>query len=259
MVKYIKSIAKLTNRAEKYDASIRKVVSYDSLEDYLNKRAQSKWKRGDVVELINDPDKGAGIITGQIIERKGRTFYQVSFWWSQQQLDKSLEHIKQQGLSEEELNKWITSQPAQTRYIPEEQLKDSLQKVHSKLVELFSKDTYTSFKPLSIRHANEQTESIVRQIKNNPELQSAIDSHCKHSGGTKSIHSLIYFLRNLLDKDVSFTDDELIEYLKDRKNYFSDGTIQESNFSDVGRVGTDANEEYDDEIADFMKYDGAKQ
>lgn len=115
------------------------------------------------------------------------------------------------------------------------------------------------FKPLSIRHANEQTESIVKQIKNNPELQNAIDSHCKHSGGTKSIHSLIYFLRNLLDKDVSFTDDELIEYLKDRKNHFSDGTTQESNFSDVGRVGTDANEEFDDEIADFMKYDGTRQ
>ncbi len=120
------------------------------------------------------------------------------------------------------------------------------------------KTSKASLRPLSIRHANEDAESIVERIKKDPELQKAIDSHCEHSGGTKNIHSLIYFLRNLLGKDVSFSDEELKEYLEGRKKHYKENVVPERSSEDVGRVGTDATEEHDDEVADFMRYDGAK-
>jgi len=133
MTKYIKQITKIAARKEECDVSIRIVGSYDSLDECLSKRAQPKWKRGDVVELINDPGRGAGIITGKIVERMGgkRIYYQVQFYWS----DESIKHREEYFKSEP----WqIYIMPAAT-HIPQEQLKDSTQEVHPKLVELFSK------------------------------------------------------------------------------------------------------------------------
>ena len=122
-----------------------------------------------------------------------------------------------------------------------------------------AKESKASFRPLSIRHANEEARSIVERIKEDPKLQEAIDSHCEHSGGTKNRHALIHVLRELLGGEVSFSDDDLNEYLEERKNYYRTEADPSESSEYVGRVGIDSNERHDDEVADFMRYDGAKQ
>jgi len=123
---------------------------------------------------------------------------------------------------------------------------------------MHTKKSEASFRPLSIRHANEKTQSIVEQIKNDPKLQAAIDSHCEHSGGNKKTNSLIHFLREMLGGEVSFSDDELRNYLEERRSHYKTEADPSESSEYVGRVGIDSNEEHDDEVADFMRYDGAK-
>lgn len=118
------------------------------------------------------------------------------------------------------------------------------------------KNASAPFRPLSKRHAAE-VKSVVEMIKKDEDIQAAIDSHCEHSGGNKNTHTLIHFLRQLLGGDVSFSDNELKEYLEERKNQFKDDKTEKSP-RDVGLIGTDPHEHHDDDIADFMKNDGAK-
>ena len=114
------------------------------------------------------------------------------------------------------------------------------------------KNASSKFRPLSIRHA-----SIVEKIKKDPKLLAAIDSHYSHSGGTKNIHALLSFLRNLIGQDVSFSDKELKDFLEKRRENFKIYLSDEAS-EDVGRVGTDPHEHHEDDLADFMRYDGAK-
>lgn len=113
----------------------------------------------------------------------------------------------------------------------------------------------TTKRPLSIRHAMEN-KSVVQLIEDDQSLKAKVDSHCEHTGGTKNIEALISFLRSVLGQEVSFSDKELRDYLEGRKMRFRDVTPEMSS-EDVGRVGTDSSEEHDDDIADYMKYDGA--
>jgi len=116
-----------------------------------------------------------------------------------------------------------------------------------------------NFRPLSIRHA-EDKRSIVDKIKSDPELVSAIESLCRHSGGTKKIQSLITFLRQKLGNDVSFSDDGVVNYLQECKNRFTESVTPDLNAEFVGLVGTTDNpaEDHDDDLADYIKNDGSK-
>ena len=110
---------------------------------------------------------------------------------------------------------------------------------------------------LSIRHATEENKSVVDIIKNDTNLQTSIDSMLEHSGGTKKIHSIIGFLRDKLGADlVSYTDNELNNYIIDRKKHYSNTSKENERPFDVGRVGLA--DDYDDDVADYALHDGAK-
>jgi len=114
-------------------------------------------------------------------------------------------------------------------------------------------------RPLSIRHA-EETKDIVKIIEDDPELRSAIVSFCEHSGGTKSTLSIMRFVREKLGKDaVSFTDKELKKYIDQCKKRFKQELTDEGESSSIGRVGLDSEDSYNDDVADYATYDGAKQ
>jgi len=116
----------------------------------------------------------------------------------------------------------------------------------------------SEFRPLSIRHAAEQ--SIVDKIKADPEISSALESLCRHSGGTKKLQSLVTFLREKLGQEVSFSDDGLMQYLKECKEKFRENVTPDLNADHVGLVGTtdDSAQDRDDDVADYIKNDGAK-
>lgn len=121
------------------------------------------------------------------------------------------------------------------------------------------KQASTNFRPLSIRHAEEKG-SVIDKIKSDPELVSAIESLCRHSGGTKKIQSLITFLREKLGNEISFSDDGVVEYLNECKDRFRENATPDMNADYQGLVGTtdDSAIDRDDDVADYIKYDGAK-
>jgi hypothetical protein len=118
----------------------------------------------------------------------------------------------------------------------------------------------SSFRPLSIRHAEKI--SVVDIIKNDKELCADIESYCTHSGGTKSTSALINYIRSQLRKKlgdevvVRFADEELKQYIeslkKDKKHHLNE-TIR----SEIGRAGTEVENSYDDNVADYVLH-GAK-
>ncbi|KKM16840.1 hypothetical protein LCGC14_1681770 [marine sediment metagenome] len=113
----------------------------------------------------------------------------------------------------------------------------------------------SGLRPLSIRHA-EELQSVIEMIEDNPELRLAIDSFCEHSGGTKNTHSIIQFVRNKLGKDVvSYSDEELKEYIEGRKKRFKHNMTDKN--LEVGLVGLDSQDIQDDNVADYATHDGA--
>jgi len=112
-----------------------------------------------------------------------------------------------------------------------------------------------SIRPLSIRHA-EELQSVIEMIGDNPELRSAIDSFCEHSGGTKNTHAIIQFIRNKLGKDVvSYSDEELKKYIEGRKKRFKHNMTNQK--LEVGLGGLDPQDTQDDNVADYATHDGA--
>ena len=116
----------------------------------------------------------------------------------------------------------------------------------------------TIFKPLSIRHAEDKI-NIVDIIKDDKQLSADIESYCIHSGGTKSTSAIINYIRSQLRKKlgdeivVRFADEDLKNYIeslkKEKKHNLADLTR-----SDVGRVGTETESCYDDNVADYMNH-----
>jgi hypothetical protein len=116
----------------------------------------------------------------------------------------------------------------------------------------------SSFKPLSIRHAETKI-SIIDIIKNDKELSADIESYCVHSGGTKSTSAIINYIRSQLRKKlgdgvvVRFADEDLKNYIeslkKDRKHSLTDFTK-----SDVGKAGTEVETSYEDNVADYINH-----
>jgi hypothetical protein len=112
----------------------------------------------------------------------------------------------------------------------------------------------SSFRPLSIRHA--ERKSIKDIIEKHPTLKRDIENLCQGSGGTKSTYSIIAFVRDQLkDEHVSFTDEELNEYINAIKgNYKQQETDK---YVDVGKIGTTPEQNYEDNVADYVTH-GAK-
>jgi hypothetical protein len=99
-------------------------------------------------------------------------------------------------------------------------------------------------------------ENIILLIESRPDIKEAIESFCRHSGGTKSTHSIINFLRNELGNElVSFTDDNLINYINEYKNKHNEkDQDNKNNKTNVGLVGTDKENSYDDAVADYISH-----
>lgn len=98
----------------------------------------------------------------------------------------------------------------------------------------------------------DKSDDVVILIMNDESLKNAIDSLLEHSGGSKSSHSIINWLRNKLGKEkVSYTDDNLINYIKERQEYFKQN-LTEDPFDDIGRIGTD--HDYTDTTADYINH-----
>lgn len=111
--------------------------------------------------------------------------------------------------------------------------------------------------PLSIRHAQLNNEdSIVLVIKQDPSMIKAIDSFCEHSGGTKNTHSIINFLRSKLGKEkVSYTDQDLIDYIEERKSSFRKDDVEADENKDVGEAGlSNVEDDYGDRMADYVQH-----
>jgi len=114
------------------------------------------------------------------------------------------------------------------------------------------------FRPLSIRHAKMgPAESSLPKLKGNPEIMKDIDSMCEHSGGTKNTLSIMNFLRDRYGKElVSFSDQELRDYIEQRKKRFYN---ESDEVYDVGLVGQERHEDFEDDIADYQTHDGVKR
>jgi len=114
-----------------------------------------------------------------------------------------------------------------------------------------------TFRPISVRQAAEY-KSMLAVITNDPKLKEAIESFVRNSGGHKSTYSIINFLREKMGNElVRFTDEELKKYIEDRKEEFKQTKNQgDEDFADVGLVGTDSNEEYHDDVADYFNHGG---
>ena len=103
---------------------------------------------------------------------------------------------------------------------------------------------------------NNEDQSIVLLIKQDPSMVKAIDSFCEHSGGTKNTHSIINFIRNKLSKDrVSYTDKELLKYIEDRKKAFMKDDVEPDPDKDIGEAGlSSVKEDYGDSVADYVQH-----
>lgn len=121
---------------------------------------------------------------------------------------------------------------------------------------LSKRDSNTRY--LSTRHAGMgPVITVMPKLKENNKLLKSIDSFCEHSGGTKNTPSIINHLREMLGTDlVSYTDKELKDYIEERKKHFNEDDDQDD--YEVGLVGQDKAEDYDDDIADYQTYNGAK-
>lgn len=114
----------------------------------------------------------------------------------------------------------------------------------------------SSFRPLSIRHAEER-KSIVDIIESNPQLKMDLENMCAGSGGTKPTLTIINFLRDQLRGElVSFSDQELIDYINKIKDAHKQNMTGKKTV-DVGRVGTTTEDNNEDNVADYVTH-GAK-
>lgn len=86
-----------------------------------------------------------------------------------------------------------------------------------------------------------------------PDIKKIIDSYCHNTGGTKSIHSIISFLRDRFGNEIKFNDDELKKYIESRKAHFRTHH-EEFNAEDVGKVGTEPSNNYADDVADYYSH-----
>ena len=111
-------------------------------------------------------------------------------------------------------------------------------------------------KKLSKRHNIFYKRSNINELlQNNPKLKSSIDSFCEYSGGNKSTHSIVDNLRNKFGNDlISFSDDELISYIEERKKHFKDYHSDDLADTEVGKAGLNPHDNYEDQVADYITH-----
>ena len=107
-------------------------------------------------------------------------------------------------------------------------------------------------KTLSIRQAQMRDKSVVEIVEADPNLIAAIESFCKHSGGHKSIHTIIEYLRERLGDIVSYNDDGLKEYIDGVKSKYK--VDKEDGCVDPGAIGTERTNQYTDNTADYITH-----
>jgi len=112
------------------------------------------------------------------------------------------------------------------------------------------------FRPLSLRHAeekkSEENEDVILMIEKNPNIQRDIESLCRHSGGHKHHHAIISYLRKLLGDNISYTDDRLINYIKEIKSKYQKNHTEQD--ADIGLVGTDHAAIEENTTADYITH-----
>lgn len=110
---------------------------------------------------------------------------------------------------------------------------------------------------LSIRQANlnNNKNNVLVIIKNDPSIVKAIDSLCQHSGGNKNTHAIISYLRDKLGTDlINYTDKDLINYINDIKSKYKLDNSKEDNAIDIGSLGVDVSEQFEDNVADYITH-----
>lgn len=126
--------------------------------------------------------------------------------------------------------------------------------------------------PLSIRHAealkhddkededaeekdSDEPQGVVLIIEQDPGIKADLESLMENSSGTKNVHSILSFLRDMLGSDlVSYSDDDLIGYINDMKGKYSMDTADQEPTGYAGKVGVDPIEDYDDNKADYIEH-----
>ena len=101
----------------------------------------------------------------------------------------------------------------------------------------------------------EGEEPVMLIIQRHPNVERDVESLCRHSGGNKSVHAIINYLRNILGNElISYTDDSLLGYVQEVKDKYKreDGSAAED--SDVGLVGTESLDYHDDDTADYITH-----
>lgn len=93
--------------------------------------------------------------------------------------------------------------------------------------------------------------SLADIFQKHPEIVKDIDSLCQHSGGHKSLHSILNFLRDKLGPElISFSDEELIKYIENKKSQY---TVDPHTPSyEAGLVGVQ-DQDYSDNQAEYFK------
>lgn len=116
--------------------------------------------------------------------------------------------------------------------------------------------TASASRPLSIRHnamLSEPEGEVILVIEKDPDIKADLESICEHSGGTKETLAILSFLRDKLGNElVSFSDEDLMEYIEDlKKKYYQEKEEPKGN---AGKVGTDTEESPDDAAADYVTH-----
>lgn len=112
-------------------------------------------------------------------------------------------------------------------------------------------------RPLSCRaeHTHEEAapESVIVLIEKDEHLKGDVESLCEHSGGTKETHSILNFLRGKLGSDVvSFSDDDLLEYIEGIKSqYYEEHDAPRGN---AGKVGLDGGDHSEGDVAEYQSH-----
>lgn len=108
--------------------------------------------------------------------------------------------------------------------------------------------SFKSTKYISIRH-KKASESLTL-IEKHPEIIKDIESICIHSGGTKSLHSIINYLQEKLGKEnISHSDENLIKFIEKKLNEHKEDECN-TNF-EAGKIGLENENNPIDTIADY--------
>lgn len=102
----------------------------------------------------------------------------------------------------------------------------------------------TAMRKLSKRHV----------VAIDKDVDEAINSFCKHSGGTKGTYAIISSLREKFGPErIKYSDDELFKYIESVKQKY--GNFDKADDLDVGAVGIDDSSESD--IAEYVQHGSA--